>query len=500
LGAVTRGGIQAIVTSTGRVEPLNTVKVGSQVSGNIKEIYADFNSPVNKGQVIALIDPAIYSAEVDQAKAHLIQAETALQERQKDIVAARAGVESAEARRASARATLKEARLNYDRLENLGKNRIVAKSELDSALAKLENAKGAMEEAEAKVRTSRAQLGRAIAQEKGAKALIVQKEKALRLKEIKLEYCTITSPIDGIVISRDVDVGQTVAATLQSPVLFTIAEDLKRMQVEVDVSEADVGRIKPGQEVEFNVDSFPEEKFRARVRQVRNFPTDIQNVVTYKIIADVDNDSLMLRPGMTANVSIVVAEVDDVLKVPNSALRFKPPGEIREAKQGKGPPIRERRFFKEAVKKVGLDSEQADEFVEIIEEEGSKLKQALSLPEEERDPKEARRSFLSQVFKRLFKILRQDQHAKLMEYTAELRAFNRKRMMYKGRWTEVYMMQAEGRAEALKVMAGITNDTETQIIQGPLKEGDQVIVGLNISPGDSRKSSSNLFMSIFKRR
>ncbi|MBW1887105.1 MAG: efflux RND transporter periplasmic adaptor subunit, partial [Deltaproteobacteria bacterium] len=338
---VNRGQILAIVTSTGTVNPLNTVKVGSQISGNIIEIYVDFNSVVKKDQVIARIDPAVYEAQLEQARAQRLMAQMQLMERQKDIVAAQAGIESAVANLNSAKATLREAELQYNRIAKLRDKITVSQSRLDEVLARRDNARGAVEVAKAKVETSKAQLQRAQAQEKGVRALIAERKAALKLADVKLKYCTIKSPIDGEVIERAVDVGQTVAATLQSPVLFTIAENLARMQVEVDVSEADVGQIKPDQDVEFTVDAFPEKKFRAKVRQVRNFATEIQNVVTYKVIADVNNDSFLLRPGMTANVTITVAKVDNVLKVPNAALRFKPPGEIREAKSRKRPPTKE---------------------------------------------------------------------------------------------------------------------------------------------------------------
>jgi len=497
---VERGQIQAIVTSTGTVNPLNTVKVGSQISGNIMEIYVDFNSVVKKDQVIARIDEAVYEAQLNQAKAQLLMAQMQLMERQKDIVAAQAGIESAMANLNSAKATLRETELQYNRIAKLRDNITVSQSQLDEVLARRDNARGAVEIAKAKVETSKAQLQRAQAQEKGVRALIAEREAALKLADVRLKYCTIKSPIDGEVIERAVDVGQTVAATLQSPVLFTIAENLARMQVEVDVSEADVGQIKPEQNVEFNVDAFPEKKFRAKVRQVRNFATEIQNVVTYKVIADVNNDSLLLRPGMTANVTIITAKVDDILKIPNAALRFKPPGEIKEAKSQKRPPTKETDFFKNTVKKVDLDSNQAKELVKFIDAAGIKLKAAYALPEEDRDLKQAWRGFFVQVFTNLYKILREDQHEKFRAYTAELKAAQKKRQMYKGRPAKVYILDKNGQHQILDITAGITNDSETQIIRGDLKEGDKVIVGLAFGSDGALKRPSNIISSIFRRR
>jgi len=497
---VKRGQILATVTSTGTINPLNTVKVGSQISGNIMEIYVDFNSVVKKDQVIARIDPAVSEAQLEQAKAQLLMAQTQLTERQKDIIAAQAGVESAVANLNSARATLREAELQYDRIAKLRDKIIVSQSQFDEVLARRDNARGAVEVAKAKVETSKAQLQSVQAQEKGVKALIAERKAALNLAEVKLNYCTIKSPIDGEVIERAVDVGQTVAATLQSPVLFTIAENLTRMQVEVDVSEADVGQIKASQDVEFTVDAFPETKFLAKVRQVRNFATEIQNVVTYKVIADVNNDSLLLRPGMTANVTIIAAKVDDVLKVPNAALRFKPPGEMKEAKPRQRPPTKETEFFKNTVKKVGLDANQAKELVKIIDAAGMKLKAVYELPEEDRNIKQAWKSFFVQVFTNLYKILREDQYEKFRAYTAELKAAEKKRRMYKGRPAKVYVLDNNGQPEILKITAGITNDSETQIIRGDLKESDMVIVGLALGSDGALKRPSDIISSIFRRR
>jgi HlyD family secretion protein len=498
LASVSKGNIQAIVTSTGRLNPLNTVKVGTQVSGNIKEIYVDFNFLVKRDQVIALIDPAIYAAQVAQEKAQLLKAKMQLEERKKDIDAAEAGIKSAEAQLTSSQATFREAGLRYNRLSNLGDT--VAASDLDSAQAVRDNAKGAVEVAKAKILTAKAQLMSVIAQKKGVEALIAERQAALNLAEIKLEYCTIRSPINGVVISRDVDVGQTVAATLQSPVLFSIAEDLARMQVEIDVSEGDVGQIREGQDVIFTVDAFPEKEFKAKVREVRNVATNIQNVVTYEIVADVDNDALLLRPGMTANVSIVVAKVNDVLKIPNAALRFKPPGEVKEAKSGKSPPVKEGRLYKNTVEKVGLDTKQSEAFVKIIEQAGQKLRAAYALPEEDRDLEQAWKNFFTEALTHLYKILRKDQYGKFRSYVAELKETEEKKRLYKGRWAKVYVPGEGGKPQVLKIMAGISNDDETQVVSGDLREGDKVIVGLLFNTGGQAKQVRNLFTTLFKRR
>ncbi|MBW2091709.1 MAG: efflux RND transporter periplasmic adaptor subunit [Deltaproteobacteria bacterium] len=499
IATIKKGKILAMVSSNGTVNPLNTVKVGSQVSGYIQELLVDFNSRVKKDQVIARIDPAIYFAQVEQAKAQLLKARTQLAEKKRDIEAAKAGIQSAEAKIDSAKATLKQNKLQYERLANLMNRDTVAKSEFDAILAKRDNAEASLKVAQANLRTAKAQLARAIAQEKGIRALIAEREAALRLAEVRLKYCTIKSPIDGVVIYRAVDVGQTVAASLQSPVLFHIAEDLTRMQVEVDVSEADVGLVKPNQRVEFTVDAFPDKKFKATVRQVRNFATDIQNVVTYKVIANVNNDSLQLRPGMTANANIVVAEKKNVLKLPNAAFRFRPLGDIKEAKPEKEPPITERPFFKKTVEGLQMDAEQAKAYELIIKEAGAKLKGALAEAADDSDKKQAWITFFRQINNQLEKILREDQVRKLRAYTKYM-ANKRKREQKKGRAATVYVIDEDGSPKEMKIMVGVSNETETELVKGDLKEGDGVIVGLVFNSAKSGGSKTNPLLRMFGRR
>ena len=488
---VQRGRIMAVVTSTGTVNPLNTVIVGSQVSGNIKELLADYNSTVRKDQVIAYIDDAVYRAQLEQARAQLLLARTQLLEKQKDILAAQASVDSAAAQLESAQASLREQELQYDRIAKLRKTKTVAQSALDEIVAKRDNARGAVEVARAAVQSAGAQLQRVQAQEKGARALIDERQAALTLAEVRLNYCTIRSPIDGTVIQRVVDVGQTVAASLQSPVLFTIAEDLKHMQLEVDVSEADIGQVEALQEVEFTVDAYLDKKFRAKVRQVRYSPTNIQNVVTYKVIADVNNDDGLLRPGMTANVTIIVAQKDGILKVPNAALRFRPPGQIREAKPAP-PSIKERPIYVNTVKKLELDEHQAGEFETMIEAAGEKLKTMLQEAESDEGKRLAMRSFYTQIYTRLSTILTPAQRIKLQALVQELRAARRAKNI--GRPAQVYVVGQDGFPRLVKIRIGISNDTESEVMDGLLKDGERVIVGFSSLSGvsDSGESTNPL--------
>lgn len=280
--SATRGPITQAVTATGTLNPVVNVQVGSQVSGNIQKLFADFNSNVKAGETVAQIDPATFQAAVTQAEGDL----------------------------ANAQASLELARINAGRTQALFAKQNSAQADVDQAVATLHQA-----EANVKI-----------------------KQGALDKVRADLEHCTITSPIDGTVISRSVDVGQTVAASLAAPVIFTIANDLTKMQIDANVAEADVGVVAVDQDVEFTVDAFPNQTFHGKVVQVRNAPITVQNVVTYDTVIGVSNPDLKLKPGMTANVSIVIAHKDDVLKVANAALRYRPPdAPTQEARRAASP-------------------------------------------------------------------------------------------------------------------------------------------------------------------
>jgi HlyD family secretion protein len=295
---VDRGPIVAKITATGTLSALVTVQVGSQVSGRIAEILVDFNSSVKKGQEIARIDPQLFKAALEQAKANHAAASANFQ---------RAEVQAEDARR------------QHARIQSLADQRMVAQADAESAFATAQAAKSQVEAARAAIAQAKAQLNQA---------------------QLNLAFTTIHSPIDGTVISRSVDVGQTVAASLQAPTLFVIAEDLRKMQVDASVSEADVGRLAPGMEAVFTVDAYPGERFTGSVRQIRNAAQTLQNVVTYNAVIDVANPALKLRPGMTASVAFVHARAQDALRVRNAALRFRPGPELTEKlrAQGRKPP------------------------------------------------------------------------------------------------------------------------------------------------------------------
>lgn len=270
-GVADRGTIQTVVTATGTANAVTMVEVGSQVSAIIKEILVDFNSPVKKGQVIARLDPTFLQAAVSENEAALAKAE----------------------------ATLTQATRDRERIQNLFEQSLAAQVDYDNALTAVDVAKASVQQARASLERAR----------------------------VNLAYSVITSPIDGVVVSRNVDVGQTVAASLSAPTLFTIAQDLRQMQIETNIDEADIGGLREGMEAEFTVDSYPDEKFRGTIRQIRYAATVEQSVVTYPVIIDVHNPDLKLRPGMTANVTIVTASSENALRVPATALRFRPPAD-----------------------------------------------------------------------------------------------------------------------------------------------------------------------------
>ena len=293
---VERGEIRDVVEATGMINAVITVQVGSQVSGVIAKLYVDFNSQVRKGQVVALIDPALLQGALLQATA--------------DFENAKANLQVARANLDKAKAGLVQTKADYDRTAELTKEGVMSQQQLDLAKANYDSANAAVGGADAAVLQADAQ----------AK----QKKAAVEVAQTNLNYTVIKSPIDGTVVARNVDVGQTVAASLQAPTIFTIAQDLKKMQVYAKTDESDVGNITVGKQVTFKVDAFPKDTFRGVVSQVRMNATTIQNVVTYDTIIDFDNPDLKLFPGMTAYVTIPVATVQNVLKLPNTALRYKP--------------------------------------------------------------------------------------------------------------------------------------------------------------------------------
>lgn len=381
---VEKGNLRNTVTATGTLQAVTTVQVGSQASGTIAALYADFNSVVKKGQVVAQLDPSVAKAQVQQQRANLEQARASLANARASVVNSRAGVSDAQARSLAARSTVQnnqagvsgaeanvavlkaqqdDAMSLLKQQESLLKAGVISQREYEvsqtayrtaearynQAVAQLNQAKlteqsaasAGIAQGQAGVEQSQAQVQQAQAQVQQAAAQVQQAQAALSLAEVNLSHTTITSPIDGVVVSRDVNVGQTVAASLSAPTLFTIANDLTQMQVIANIDQADIGLVEQAKSVRFSVDAFPGKEFDGKIAEMRLNPVNVQNVVTYNVVINVENPEQKLKPGMTANLTITIDERNNVLKVPNSALRFTPQDANRQqgqsgAGQGQG--------------------------------------------------------------------------------------------------------------------------------------------------------------------
>src|SRR5437868_1023772 len=297
---ITRGDIIDTVGATGTLQAVTTVQVGSQVSGNISWLGADFNSIVKKGQVIARLDASLFEAQLEQSKANMAQARANLAKAQSDLE--------------RMKVQLTDAQQKYTRAQELAARSLLPQSDLDSAKIAVDSAQ--------------ASLGAQQATVNQATASVSQSQASVNQNQVNLDHTIIQAPIDGIITQRNVDVGQTVAASMQAPTLFIIAADLTKMQVNANIDEADVGRIRPAQHVTFRVDAYPTETFEGTVSQIRLQPVVVQNVTTYGTVIDVPNAQLKLKPGMTANVKVEIAKRTDVLRVPNAALRFRPTADV----------------------------------------------------------------------------------------------------------------------------------------------------------------------------
>lgn len=401
---VTRGDITQSVTANGQISAVKDVQVGSQISGTIKEIKADFNSEVKEGQIIAQIDPSTYERNVEEAAAQV----------------------------ASAKAGLQLTRVNYNRAKELATNNLVPLSDLDQAEANFSQA-----EATLKIR-----------------------EAALKRAQVDLERTTIYAPISGVVITRNVEEGQTVAASFNTPTLFLIANDLKQMQIEAAVSEADVGGVKEQQPVEFTVDAYQGRQFRGTVKQVRFAPSTNQNVVTYTTIIDVNNDDLKLRPGMTATASIITSQRTNVLRVPNAALRFRPPEGAPVTGVTNGPAISGTNQVASAGAGPGEGAGRADR------EEMRRRIESMS-PEE-------REAFRERMRARGGGMGGGGMGGGGREATTS------RRTAYIPEATNSVVKISQG-ARAVNVLTSIADNSFTEILEG-LKEGDRVITGSTAPP------------------
>ena len=469
---VERGNLRNTVTATGALQAVTTVQVGSQASGTISALYADFNSKVKKGQVIAQLDPSTSKAQVDQARANLQNAQAGLANARAAVVNSRAGVSDAQARNLAAKSTVQNnqagvsaAEANVAVLkaqqddalsllkqqESLLKAGVIAQRDYDvaqtayrtaearynQAVSQLNQAKlteqsastAGIAQSNATVQQSQAQVQQSQAQVQQAAAQVQQAQAALNLAEVNLSHTTITSPIDGIVVSRDVNVGQTVAASLSAPTLFTIANDLTQMQVIANIDQADIGLVEQAKSVKFSVDAFPGKEFEGKIEQMRLNPVNVQNFVTYNVVIDVANPEQTLKPGMTANLTITIDERNNVLKVPNAALRFTPQRTGNStAGQGQGQGQGRRR---QQGDNASGDNGSQNQFAPAS---------APVLP---------------------------------------------------GQIRVVWVLGQDGTAQRRRITTGLSDGSATEVVDGDLKEGDMVITGQQISGTTTRTSTQS---------
>ncbi len=475
---IERGPITAVVSSSGSLSAVTTVVVGSQVSGQIKELFVDYNSAVNKNALLARIDPESFQLKVKQAQADLEAVGTNLINQQSNLLALRSQV-------LRARIQANDAKADYDRKEMLlGKNFISA-ADRDKAKFNYDALSEAVRTAEAQVKSGEAQVANAQAQVK-------QREAALASAQVDLERTEIRAPVDGVVISRAVDAGQTVAASLNAPTLFTIAQDLRRMQVEAAIDESDVSRIQPGQKATFTVDAFPGRTFRGDVVQIRKAAVTVQNVVTYTVVIATANPDLQLVPGMTANVRIVTDSRDSVLKVPNAALRYRPPGTAAPrdveaaaapaagaAGRGNAGDVQARR--EKLARDLKLDAAQQARLGEIYAEQRARFAELREMAEPERRTRMER--MRGDVRQKINAMLTPDQQ----KLYADIVAAETGRSS--GTAGRVYTVGSDGKPVEARVRLGLTDGTATEIVGGDIAEGAEVIVGTaerNAPAGASR--------------
>ena len=453
------GPLVAVVSATGTLNPVVSVQVGSQVSGQIKEILVDFNSPVKENQLIARIDPETFQYRVRQAEADL------------EATRAAVGVQQAEVLRA--KANLAEFQRDFERKKLLVEKNFISSAERDKAHSVYEAGRAGLQVAES--------------QAKNGEAQVRQRQAQLSQARIDLERTAIKAPVDGVVVKRSIEPGQTVAASLQAPELFVIARNLTDMQVETSIDEADVGRIQTGQQASFTVDAFAGRTFSGEVKQVRKAATVVSNVVTYTVVVSASNPDLKLLPGMTANVRIVTARKDKALKLPNAALRFRPPGTADEKKSaaavapaptpgaaggqaagGAGLTAARDRLVAE----LKLDADQQAKVNAIFDGMRDRFRAARELPETERAKAFERNR--AEIRAQVSVLLTPEQKARYEEIAAEGQAAS----AGGGGSGRVWILGDDGAPKSVSVRLGLTDGSMTEILSGEIKEGGEVIVGM----------------------
>lgn len=475
-----RGDLRNSVFATGTLQAVTTVQVGSQVSGTIASLSADFNTKVRKGQVVAQLDPSILQAQVASQRANLEQARASAADAQAKLLAAKAnvqnlqaGVSSARANLAALKAQLDDAASNLKRQQALAEAGIAAERDLETAKTAFNAADARYKQASAQLEQARsseessstAGLSVAEAQIKQTQAQIRQAEASLRLAEVNLSNTTIKSPIDGVVVSRNVDVGQTVAASLSAPTLFTIANDLTQMQVIANIDQADIGAINQENKVSFTVDAYTGRRFEGSIKEIRLSPQNVQNVVTYNVVINVQNPDLKLLPGMTSNLTFAVAERKGVIKVPNAALRFTPkdmtPEKIREI-------LRSQRGGQGQEGQAQSTAQPAAKPAENQQGAQSNQTEAGSRPG--RSGQQGQQNDQAQA-----------QQGQSGDSGGRARGGASGGTPIESQWRLVWMLGSDKKPQPRRVKLGITDGTATEILDGNLQEGESIIVGLKVS-------------------
>src|SRR5262245_1596895 len=490
-----RGSVRHVVTSTGTLQAVVTVQVGSQVSGRIQELHADFNSVVKKGQILAVIDPANFEAQRQRSQAALAIAEATVKNAESNWINSKAELVSAKANLEVTRVARKDAEIQLKRAEGLVKDGLISERDLENAQVTLDQNAARFHQAEAQVNQSEASINSAVSQKDQAAADVKQAKADLQIAEVNLQYTNIISPIDGVVVERNVDIGQTVAASFQAPVLFLIANDLTKMQVIAQVDEADIGALSEKANSEFSVDAFPGQNFRGKISEIRlssklpgsstsststgatgGSTSGASNVVGYNVIIDVDNPQLKLRPGMTANVNFTVASAENILKIPNAALRYRPPDTKPEEIQ---------KLLASFPNSVSADTRPT---------EGSKTSSESSSGG--RQP-----SGNGVVHSRSGKVLTRQSagaQAVVQPSTTERYGINAGLTIHfpqaealRPNWGMIWVVDSLGQPQPRRVKLGITDGRETAVLDGDLKEGETIITGeLNSSEGAPQQTAS----------
>ncbi len=439
--ALGQGDIESVVNTAGTTKAVVTVQVGTEVSGLITELYVDFNADVSAGQAIAKLDDRSYVARMRQAEADVVMAQASLAQQQANLL--------------KAQTELNRADRAWQRQQELMRQKLTNQTELDNALASYETAK--------------AQLSLAKAQIQSADAQLLQRNAQLEQAQLDLDRTVIRSPVNGTVIDRQVDIGQTVAASLSAPTLFTIAQDLSQMQIEADVDEADIGKVQQGQSVRFQVDAYPNRPFNGTVSQVRKAATNSNNVVTYKVIIDAPNQQQLLLPGMTANINIVLGRKSGVLRLPNVALRFKPAGSTASSAAQRPD------MAQTLIDELKLGADKAAKVRSLFAESAAAMRQARDNPAAG-PAGDARERFARERQKQqnaLQSILSEQEY---QHYQQLLQKRRDSRDNDSGTVAEVWRKNAAGEPERVSVRVGLSNDEYSELLPGELSPGDSVIV------------------------